>query len=319
MGARDGRQDSADAGGCVGPPPETLLRMALQARTQALLECFRLRPRRSLSQNFLISDGVASALAHTVTDGAGAEAVLVEIGAGLGALTVPLAQSGRELVAIETDPYLIPALHLLLGPFRNVRIEHADVTQVDWAGMAPGRRLAIAGNLPYHLTGLLLRTIMEVGRRCDVAMVTVQAEVAGRVTAQPGGEDYGILSVLAAYYLERVQTVRRLPPGVFMPRPDIDSAALALHPRSDPAMAAGGLTADQERRLLDVVRAAFGHRRKTLRNSLATSPLLAADKGTVNQALLRAGVDGARRAEELPLEAFIPIAIELGDDRGMGS
>ena len=206
----------------------------------------------------------------------------------------------------------------MLEPFGNARLEHADITQVDLADLTPGRRLAIAGNLPYHLTGLILRSIMEIGHRCDVAVVTVQAEVGARLSAKPGDDAYGVLSVFAAYYLERVEMVRKLGPGVFLPRPDVDSVALALLPRAAPAHAAGALTPSQELVLLDVIRAGFGHRRKTLRNSLATSPLLSIDKRAVGRALAGAGVDAGRRAEQLPLEAFVRIAIGIARDREAG-
>lgn len=315
MGPRDQLDGASRTGRGELPPAEALLRMPLRERTQTLLECLQLRPRRSLSQNFLISDTAASQLVDAVTDAAGPDTLIIEIGAGLGALTIPLAQSRRELVAFETDPHLIPALRLLLEPFGNARLEHADITQVDLADLAPGRRLAVAGNLPYHLTGLILRSIMEIGHRCDVAVVTVQAEVGARLSAKPGDDAYGVLSVFAAYYLERVEMVRKLGPGVFLPRPDVDSVALALAPRTDPARAAGELTPSQEQVLLDVIRAGFGHRRKTLRNSLATSPLLSIDKRAVGRALAGAGVDGGARAEQLPPAAFVRIAVEIARDR----
>ncbi len=315
MGPRDELDGVSHAGEHDLPPVEALLRMPLRERTQTLLGCFDLRPRRSLSQNFLISDTAASKLADAVTGAAGPDTSIIEIGAGLGALTVPLAQSPHELVAFETDPHLVPVLRLLLEPFGNVRIEHADITQVELADLAPGRRLAIAGNLPYHLTGLILRSIMEIGHRCDVAVITVQAEVGDRLIAKPGDDSYGVLSVFAAYYLERVEVVRRLGPGVFLPRPEVDSIALALSPRRAPAQAAGALTPEQEQLLLEVIRAGFGHRRKTLRNSLATSPLLSADKRAVGRALAAAGVDAGCRAEQLPLEVFVRIAIEIARDQ----
>ncbi len=303
-----------DAGARDAQPAAALLEMPLQARTGALLDRFNLRPRRALSQNFLIDDAVAKALASVALSGAQPESAVIEIGAGLGALTVPLAQSGRELVAFETDPHLIAALRYLLESFDRVRLEHADVTEVDLAALEPGRRLALAGNLPYHLTGLLLRSIMEIGHRCDVAMVTVQAEVGDRLSAGPGDDAYGVLSVFATYYMERIERVRRLRPGVFLPRPDVDSVALALYPRANPAGAAGDLTVEQQTMLPSVIRAAFGHRRKTLRNSLLTSPLLQIDRQALARALATAGVDGEHRAEQLPLEAFISIARALAAD-----
>ncbi len=292
---------------------QDLLGMSLPARTRRLLDLYDLRPRKSLSQNFLVDAAAADALAQAVGQHCGPDAMVVEIGAGLGALTVPLAELGRAVAAFETDPRLIPPLQLLTAQFPNVRIIHADITEQDLAGFAAGRQLAAVGNLPYHLTGLLLRALMEVGYCCDVIVVTVQAEVADRVTAAPGEEQYGMLSVFAHYYLELIETPRRLGPSAFVPRPDVDSVALILHPLPNPAENAGGLNRRQEQALFSTIKAAFAHRRKTLRNSLAASAHLDMAKDGLDGALAAAGIDGGRRGEELGIEDFVRLALAVDE------
>ncbi len=295
------------------PPGATasdLLEMPLKARTRRLLQLFDLRPRKSLSQNFLIDDAAADALAQAVDRYTEPDTLIIEIGAGLGALTVPLANLGRELAGFETDKHLIPPLQLLTEPFPNVAVRHCDITKEDLGNFAPGRRLAVVGNLPYHITGLLLRRLMEIGHRCDIIIVTVQTEVAERLVAGPGDEQYGVLSVFADYYLGRVEMLRRLGPGAFLPRPDVDSAALALHPLPDPAEAAG-LNSQQEELLFRTIKAAFAHRRKTLRNSMAMSHHLDITKSELDEALADAGVDGGRRGEELAVQDFVRLAAAI--------
>lgn len=291
-----------------------LLELSLLARTKRLLNSYDLRPRKALSQNFLINDETAEALAESVTGACAPDTLLIEIGAGLGALTVPLARSGRDLIAYETDQHLIQPLETLMSAFPQVSIRHQDITEEDLGTVQPGRRLAIAGNLPYHLTGLLLRRMMEVGHRCDICMATMQAEVADRLIAKPGDDEYGILTVFADYYLEQVRVIRRLRPGVFMPPPSVDSIAVTLHPRTNPAEHFG-LSRNGEAALIETIRAAFGHRRKTVRNSMTSSPHITLGKREIKAALDASGVDGTARAETLGIDEFIRIAAQIAEFR----
>ncbi len=287
-----------------------LLALSLPARTRRLLQLYHLRPRKALSQNFLIDAALAEVLAQAVDRYAGPEALIVEIGAGLGALTVPLAKLARQLIACEIDRHLIPALELLTSPFGNVTVRRCDISKEDLSVLAPGRRLAIVGNLPYHLSGLLLRGLMELGHCCDIIIVTVQAEVAERLLAGPGDDQYGVMSVFAAYYLSRVEVLQRLGPGAFLPRPEVHSTALALHPLPEPAEAAG-LPPQQEQLLFLTIKAAFAHRRKTLRNSLAMSSHLDITKSDLDAALAKASLDGSRRGEELGLADLVRLAVAI--------
>ncbi len=291
---------------------ERLLKMPLEARTRELMEAYDIRPRRSLSQNFLIAEGAVDQIVSAVLKTASKDSRYVEIGAGLGALTVPLAQSGREVVAFETDEALIEPIRLLMTPFENAEVRHADVTEVDLRSVARSQPLALAifGNLPYHLSGLLLRQLMEAGRRCEVIVVTVQTEVAERLVAGPGDDQYGVLSVFTAYYLADIATVCNIGPGAFYPQPTVGSTAVRLTPVRKPEEFPGGRPPEQRPMLSETIRAAFGHRRKTLRNSLALG-LRQMEKSDITEALLAAGVDPSLRAEKLDIHNFSRIADEI--------
>ncbi|MFO7945930.1 MAG: 16S rRNA (adenine(1518)-N(6)/adenine(1519)-N(6))-dimethyltransferase RsmA [Armatimonadota bacterium] len=294
-----------------------LLKMPLEARTRELMEAYSIRPRRSLSQNFLTAEGAVDQIVSAVLEAVSEDACHVEIGAGLGALTVPLARSGREVVAFETDEALIEPLTLLMTPFENVEVRHVDITEVDLGSLSCGQSLAIAGNLPYHLSGLLLRQLMETGTRCEVIVVTVQTEVAERLAAGPGDDQYGMLSVFAAYYLAEVATICDIGPGAFYPQPTVSSTALRLTPVREAAQFPGGRPPQQRPMLSETIQAAFGHRRKTLRNTLALG-LRQMEKSDITEALLAAGVDPSLRAEKLDIHDFSRIADELARISGEG-
>ncbi|MFP3903362.1 MAG: 16S rRNA (adenine(1518)-N(6)/adenine(1519)-N(6))-dimethyltransferase RsmA [Armatimonadota bacterium] len=287
-----------------------LLQMPLEVRTRELMRLYDIRPRRSLSQNFLTAEGAVDQIVSTLLQAASADACHIEIGAGLGALTVPLAQSGRQVVAFETDEALIEPLTLLMRPFENVAVRHADVTEVNLGSLASDRALAIVGNLPYHLSGLLLRQLMEAGRGCEVIVVTAQTEVAERLAAGPGEEQYGMLSVFAAYYLADIAPICDIGPGAFHPQPTVDSTALRLTPVQRGEEFPGGRPPEQRPMLAETIRAAFGHRRKTLRNALALG-LQQVEKSDITEALLAADVDSSLRAEKLDIHDFSRIAGEL--------
>lgn len=287
-----------------------LLQMDLRKRTRVLMEHFNIEPRRSLSQNFLMARSVAEKIAGALLQAVSEEAVVVEVGAGLGALTAPLGQSGLDLIAYETDPALIEPLRALTASLPQVQIRHQDFTGVDLQSLEPGRTLAICGNLPYHLSGLLLRRLMEAGTRCDIIAVTVQSEVAERLQAMPGDDAYGILSVFSRYYLQRVEPICDIGPAAFYPAPDVGSTAVAMYPVREAESFVGGRSPNQRPMLFETIKGAFAHRRKTVRNSLALS-LPEFSKQEVSHALQRAGVRPSIRAEKLDIEHFSRIADEL--------
>jgi 16S rRNA (adenine1518-N6/adenine1519-N6)-dimethyltransferase len=220
------------------------------------------RPKKRFGQNFLTDPHAARLIAEAATTPEGG--TVLEIGPGTGALTVPLALRAGRVVAVERDPDLLPVLRERLAeaaPEGRVTLIEADATTLDWARLlADGPRPhTVAGNVPYLITGRLIEMAIEAADHLDAAVFMVQKEVADRLLARPGTKQYGALTVFtaAAFDVERVLVVRA---GSFFPRPQVDSAVVKLVPT-------------RPRRALETeafraaVKAAFGMRRKTLRNA----------------------------------------------------
>lgn len=278
-------------------------RLATPAGTAQFLRAHGIRPRRRFGQHFLVSqtalDRILDAAALTPHDG------VLEVGAGIGTLTVALAPLVRSVVAVEMDRALLPALQESLAPCPNVSLVLGDVLRLDLHALVaslPHPRKAVS-NLPYNIASPLIVRLLEAGLGLHRMVFTVQREVARRLAASPGGKDYGALSVVVQYRAV-AQIVARIPPGAFLPPPDVDSAVVVLEPRAVPAVDAG-----DEVLFFRVVRAAFAQRRKTLRNTLADG--LGLDPHTVEAACRSAGVDPRRRGETLDLAGFAALTRAL--------
>jgi 16S rRNA (adenine1518-N6/adenine1519-N6)-dimethyltransferase len=271
---------------------------------RALLRQAGLRPKKSLGQNFLVAESIARSIAATcVRDDEVGLARVVEIGAGTGALTRLLAQRSRSIVAIERDRDLVSLLEGALAG-TVARVLEADARSVDLGAMLgepeEGSPRVLCGNLPYSLTGLLLRRAVEVAGRVERVVFMVQDEVAQRLAAVPGGKDWGALTVFvhAAFGVRRVL---RAPPSAFHPAPDVKSAVVELSPLRPPR-------AEETEPFRVLVRRAFGARRKTLRNAWAG---LAADPLALERAAATAGIALDARGETLEVEAFARMASAL--------
>ena len=266
------------------------------------VQAFRARglmPKKSFGQNFLLDPNICAKIAALCSDPPGG--TVVEIGAGLGALTEPLLARAARVVAIERDRDLCPILReTLADPIAEGRlvILEQDAKQADFEslfGSGPAPRV-LAGNLPYQLTGFLLERTTTLGHTIDRAVFMVQAEVADRLVAPPSGEAYGALTVFvgARFAVSRAFKVGR---GAFFPRPGVDSAVIMLTPHTPPR-------AVETERFRAAVRLAFAQRRKTLRN--AWSSLCSADE--LRTRALAAGIDLSRRGETLSIEEFARFA-----------
>ena len=261
-----------------------------------------LSAKKSFGQNFLVDPGIARQIADLSAYGEGA--TVVEIGAGLGALTEPLLRRAARVIAVERDRDLCPILRdAFADPIAEGRLVvlEADAKRIDfraWLGEGPAPRV-VAGNLPYQLTGPLLEQTTSMASAIDRAVFMVQAELAERLTAAPGSESYGALSVFvgAAFRVTRALSVAR---GAFHPRPGVDSAVVVLTPLVPPR-------AEETATFRAAVRAAFGQRRKTLRNAwrgLGPEPVIAVCAEA-------AGIDRERRGETLSVEEFARFAEQL--------
>jgi 16S rRNA (adenine1518-N6/adenine1519-N6)-dimethyltransferase len=258
-----------------------------------------IRPTKSLGQHFLIDPNLARAIVADAGVAPGDR--VVEIGAGLGSLTVALAAAGARVRAIEFDRMLIPALEEATAGLDGVEIVHADAMKVDWAAELASETWTVCANLPYNVAAPLVLTILEQAPTVGLAVVMVQREVGERFAATPGQEGYGAVSVRVAYRAAAT-IVRRVPASVFWPRPKVASVVVRLD-RLD-TLPVG---ADPER-LWRVVDAGFAERRKTMRNALRRIGL---DLAAADAVLASCGVASSARAEELDLATFAAIGEAL--------
>jgi 16S rRNA (adenine1518-N6/adenine1519-N6)-dimethyltransferase len=278
---------------------------------KTLLRRLGLRPRKSLGQHFLVHPHQARRLAAALEPGP--DDTVVEIGAGLGALTVFLAAAAGRVVALELDPALVRFLQEeLFRETPQVEIVCRDVLEFDFPACRreAGVPLKVAGNLPYQITSPLLFKLLRELPDLSRAVLMMQQEVGDRLLARPGTKDYGILSVLMQYHfaLERLFT---LSPANFYPPPQVSSVVLRLTPASPP------LQARDEDLLVQVVKTAFGQRRKNLNNALvAKAPNFGLTPEEMRAALREVEIDSTRRGETLSVVEFAALSNALGERAG---
>jgi 16S rRNA (adenine1518-N6/adenine1519-N6)-dimethyltransferase len=274
---------------------------SLLIQTRAVLRRHGLIPQRLRGQHFLVDAHVRDRIVGAAGLDAGWQ--VVEIGPGTGSLTEALLQTGAPVLAVEVDRGLAALLAERLASRPGLRLETADALRFDFAPplSAQSRPVRIVSNIPYHITSPLILRLLGYGRLFDALFLTVQKEVALRMTAAPGQKSYGAFT-LACQYRAAVQALFPIPRTAFFPVPEVESMLVRLDPRTEPPVA----VADPNR-LFAAVRAAFGTRRKTLRNALAHRWPAAA----VDSALGMAGLDGRRRGETLSLAEFARLADAL--------
>ena len=263
---------------------------------QVLLRKLRLTPKHSWGQNFLGDDDVLLRIVDEAMIVPGDD--VVELGAGLGHLTRHLLETGAKITAVERDRDMVEALKTMELPGLNL-IE-GNAAEIDFAAIAKADQVIVVGNLPYHLTSTILFEVLDQADHVKRALFTLQKEVVVRLSADPGGRDYGLLSVLLGLRFH-VELCFEVPSEYFHPPPKVDSAVVRLSRRSEPKAAVVS-----EARFRQVVKAAFAQRRKTLSNSLKSDPRLV-EKYDLLGALERAGIDPKRRAETLAVEEFAAI------------
>ena len=252
-----------------------------------LLGAHGLRPSRALGQNFVADPNTVRRIARLAEVGAGDR--VVEIGAGLGSLTLALAETGADVTAVELDRHLLPVLRSVVAP-AGVGVVEGDARSLDWREVLGGQDgWVLVANLPYNIATPLVLDLLEGVPAVERMLVMVQREVGERLAAGAGDDAYGAVSVKVAYRAE-ARVVGRVPATVFVPRPKVESVLVAVRRRSRPAVAV------DEGRLFELVEAGFGQRRKMLRRSLA---------GLVgDEDFAAAGVRPEARAEELDVQAW---------------
>jgi 16S rRNA (adenine1518-N6/adenine1519-N6)-dimethyltransferase len=243
-------------------------------------------PSRALGQNFVVDPNTVRRIARLARVGPGDR--VVEIGAGLGSLTLALAETGAAVTAVELDRHLVPLLRETVEP-HGVTVVEADAMRLDWDGLLGDEEWVLVANLPYNVATPLVADILDGVPAVRRMLVMVQKEVGERLAASPGDKAYGGVSVKVAYWAT-ARVAGLVPPTVFLPKPNVDSALVAIERRAEPA------TDAPRERLFQLVRAGFGQRRKMLRRSLA---------GLVTpEDFACAGVRPEARAEELDVAAW---------------
>ena len=267
-------------------------------KSKSLLKQQGLAASKKLGQNFLTHRHTAERIVDLA--GIGKQDIVVEVGVGLGALTVPLAEAAAQVIGLEADSGIIRLHEEQRDLPDNVRLLHRDVLKADFAELAErcGTRLRIVANLPYSISSPLLFKLIEQQHLIDFAVVMLQKEVAQRLTAEPGTKEYGVPTVLLAT-CATVKTLMRVDPNEFHPRPKVDSTVVRITFLSE-----GNRFGTIEYKLLKrVVSSGFGQRRKTLLNGLAASGLL--NKAAMADCLSEAALPPAVRPEQLTPEDFV--------------
>jgi 16S rRNA (adenine1518-N6/adenine1519-N6)-dimethyltransferase len=249
-----------------------------------LLERHGIRPSRALGQNFVVDPNTVRRIVRLAGVEPGDR--VIEVGAGLGALTLGLVEAGGSVTAVEMDRHLLPVLdEVLAGVEPRPRVVHGDALELDWPTVLEGADdWHLVANLPYNVATPLVLDVLDHVPAVTQLFVMVQREVGERLVAAPGTKAYGIPSVKVAYWADAA-VVGHVGPNVFLPKPRVDSALVRITRRSKPPT-----DADPDE-LFALVRAGFGHRRKMLRGALAG--LVDADR------FARAGISPEARAEQL--------------------
>lgn len=276
--------------------------LGIPQNTIAVLQKYNFVFQKKFGQNFLIDSHVLEKIvdAAQITR----QDCVLEIGPGIGTMTQYLAESAREVVAVEIDRALIPILQDTLSAYDNVTVRNEDIMRVDVGQIVrernQGRPIKVVANLPYYITTPIIMSLLESHVPVQSITVMVQKEVADRMQVGPGTKDYGALSLAVQYYA-RPEVVARVPANCFMPRPSVDSTVVRLTRYQKPPV-----EARDEKHLFALIRASFNQRRKTLANGLANGVGIPRDQ--VTAALQEMGLPATVRGEALTLEQFATLS-----------
>lgn len=279
--------------------------IASPRRTNEILQKYGFTFKKSLGQNFMIDANILrNMIQHANIDKA---AGVIEIGPGIGSLTEQLAIHAKKVVAFEIDQRLLPILNETLADYDNVDIHHADFLKTDvhtfiadyFDAKTP---LHIVANLPYYITTPIIMNVLEQNIPFNSMTLLLQKEVADRMAAKPNTKAYGSLSIAVQYYTTS-KVVMDVPKTAFMPQPNVTSSVLHLEKRSAPFV-----DLVDESLFFEIVRAAFFHRRKNLKNNLHSHFKPTFSKDTIQAILDKSEIDGTRRGESLSIQEFAHLA-----------
>jgi 16S rRNA (adenine1518-N6/adenine1519-N6)-dimethyltransferase len=258
-----------------------------------LLEAHGAHPSRALGQNFVVDPNTVRRIARLAE--VGPDDRVLEIGPGLGSLTLALNETGARVTVLELDRFILPILRAQVEPL-GVRVLEGDAMEADWDTILGGETHTLVANLPYNISVPLICDLLDQQPLITRMLVMVQKEVGERLAAPSGSKTYGAVSVKVAYW-GKAKVVGIVPPTVFLPQPKIDSALVSIVRHTTPAVDPESVPADV---LFGLVRTAFGKRRKMLRGSLS---------GHVDPALYaEAGIDPEARPEQLDVRQWGALA-----------
>lgn len=259
---------------------------------------------KRFGQNFLIDTHVLEKIIRSA--GITKEDFVLEIGPGIGTMTQYLAETAREVVAVEIDTKLIPILNDTLSEYSNVTVINKDILKLDICKLAEeknnGKPIKVVANLPYYITTPIIMGLFESHVPVDSITIMVQKEVADRMQVGPGTKDYGALSLAVQYYA-KPEIVAKVPPNCFMPRPKVGSAVIRLTVHKEVPV-----KVKSEKLMFQLIRASFNQRRKTLVNGLSNSPELNLSKDRIIQALEEMKLPLTIRGEALTLYEFADLS-----------
>lgn len=263
--------------------------------------------RKEFGQNFLTNRLIPEDISENCTDNE--KSLIIEIGPGIGCLTVELARRYEKVVAIEIDKGLIPVLDKTLAGYSNVTVINADVMKVDLAKIvedySEGMPVSVCANLPYYITTPILMHLLECGVKFKSITVMVQNEVAARLSAKPGSSDYGAITAAIGYY-GSVRKLFKVSAGCFVPVPKVDSAVVRIDLYDEPIY-----KPKNEKLFKNIIKFSFEMRRKTLVNALSSKLSLGKDK--ITDAVISLGFSGDVRGERLSTEDFVKLSDLLFD------
>ena len=296
--AQNCKADSEKAEGSMITRPEE--KLGNPQKTIQIIQKYGFAFQKKFGQNFLIDMHVLDKIIGAA--GVTREDMVLEIGPGIGTMTQYLAESAKQVVAVEIDTNLIPILSETLAGYDNVTVINQDILKVDIKKLAEeyngGRPIKVVANLPYYITTPIIMGLFESSVPIDNITVMVQKEVADRMQVGPGSKDYGALSLAVQYYAEPY-IVANVPPNCFIPRPNVGSAVIRLTRHKKPPV-----EVKNRDLMFKLIRASFNQRRKTLLNGLNNSPEIPIVKEKIAAAIEQLGVPASVRGEALTLEQF---------------
>jgi 16S rRNA (adenine1518-N6/adenine1519-N6)-dimethyltransferase len=279
---------------------------------RALLSKYSISPTKRLGQHFLMDKGIMTAIIRTAA--VNSRDVVLEVGPGLGEMTKLLASKAKSVIAIELDESMVALLKDRLADFENIELLRGDALKFDFLRESRkwGEKLKVVSNLPYNIATQLLFRFVEMREALSGMTLMLQREVAERIVAIPGGKQYGVLSVLLQLYCD--PSIRLIvPPSSFYPRPKVESAVVRFDFLKKPRV-----EIEDEPFFRKVVKASFGHRRKTLKNALKNAAFFSVKGEEIERYLRKAGIDPWRRGETLTLQEFATLSEELSEGMTSG-